>query len=152
MEINNLENNIEIKSITKIGTEYNTKKFIFTQNNQKLYPKEDEIEIKRIKMKKFSSTNNNFKLSKDKIISNHNNIMHRQNTFNKLKNKKKEFQKQINKQIKGQKSTIITPNQNLVVNSNIDNNENNNYYVSNSRKKEQKKITKNISRENMYIN
>ena len=154
MEINNLENNIEIKSITKIGTEYNTKKFNFTQNNQKLYPKEDEIEIKRIKMKKFSSTNNNFKLSKDKIISNHNNIMHRQNTFNKLKNKKKEIQKQINKQIKGQKSTIITPNQNLVVNanSNIDNNENNNYYVSNSRKKEQKKITKNISRENMYIN
>jgi hypothetical protein len=118
MEINNLENNIEIKSITKIGTEYNTKKFNFTQNNQKLCPKEDEIEIKRIKMKKFSSTNNNFKLSKDKIISNHNNIMHRQNTFNKLKNKKKEFQKQINKQIKGQKSTIITPNQNLVANAN----------------------------------
>jgi len=152
MEINNLENNIEIKSITKIGTEYNTKKFNFTQNNQKLYPKDDEIEIKRIKMKKFSVTNNNFKLSKDKKISNPNNIMHRQNTFNKLKNKKKEIQNQINKQIKGQKSTIITPNQNLVANSNIENNEINNYYISNSRKKEQKKITKNISRENMYIN
>ena len=77
--------NIEIKSITKIGMEYNNKKFSFTQNHQKIYPKNDEIEIKRIKMKKFSSANNNFKLSKDKIKTNHNNnnIMHRQNTFNK---------------------------------------------------------------------
>ena len=144
--------NIEIKSITKIGMEYNNKKFSFTQNHQKIYPKNDEIEIKRIKMKKFSSANNNFKLSKDKIKTNHNNnIMHRQNTFNKLKNN----------QNKGQKSTIITPNQNLKVNSNNDlknnenhdNNDNNiNYQINNSRKKEPKKITKNLSRENMNIN
>ena len=85
--------NKKIKSITKIGTEYANKKI--TQNHQKIYPKDDEIEIKRIKMKKFSVTNKNFKLNKDKMIHEFNNIMLRQNTFNKLKNKKKRSSKQI---------------------------------------------------------
>ena len=144
--------NIEIKSITKIGTEYNTKKFAFTHNHQKLYPKEDEIEIKRIKMKKFAATNNNFKLSKDKIKNSYNNnIMHRQNTFNKLKNKKKEAQNKTTNQIKGQKSTIITPNLNLG-NNNINDNSDNVFYNNQSQKKDTKKISKNLSRENMYIN
>ena len=137
--------NIEIKSITKIGTEYANKKF--TQNHQKIYPKDDEIEIKRIKMKKFSVTNKNFKLNKDKIIHEFNNIMLRQNTFNKLKNKKKGVQSKLNIQNKGQKSTIITPNQNLIIKQN-----DNNYCNNASNKKEEKKIAKNLSRENMYLN
>ena len=139
--------NIEIKSITKIGTEYTNKKF--TQNHQKIHPKEDEIEIKRIKMKKFSVTNKNFKLNKNKMINDYNNIMLRQNTFNKLKNKKKEVQNKLYTQSKGQKSTIITPNQNLIIKPN----DNNNYCNNGStNKKEAKKIAKNLSRENMYIN
>ena len=104
--------NFEIKNISKIVPEYNPKSFVLTQNNNKIYPKDDEIEIKKIKMKKFSSTNNNFKLSKEKEKTKNgynSNIKYRQNTFNKLKNKKNDVQIVIKKQLKGQKSTIITP-------------------------------------------
>ena len=103
--------NFEIKNISKIVPEYNQKSFALTQNNNKIYPKEDEIEIRKIKMKKFSATNNNFKLSKEKEKNKngYNNIKYRQNTFNKLKNKKIDMHIKIKKQLKGQKSTIINP-------------------------------------------
>ena len=160
--------NIEIKSITKIGTEYNNKKFALTQNHQKLYPKEEEIEIKKIKLKKFSATNNNFKLSKekDKIKNGYDNkTKFRQNTFNKFKNKKIEIQNKINKQNNGQKSTIITPqeiNKEITIPNAFSHKKQNKQFtndinvninrLTNSRKKEDKKISKNLSRENIYIN
>ena len=157
--------NIEIKTITKIGTEYNNKKFVLTQNHQKLYSKEDEIEIKKIKMKKFSSTNNNFKLSKEKdkdktkIIFN-SKSKYRQNTFNKFKNNKIKIQNKIYKQKNGQKSTIITPqeiNKEITIPNAFSHKKQNNINMNinrltNSRKKEDKKISKNLSRENIYIN
>ena len=146
--------NIEIKSITKIGTDYNNKKLSFTQKNQKLYQKGEEIGIKRIKMKKFAATNNNFKLSKDKIKNSYNNnLMHRQSTFNKLKNQKKDLQNKEQKQIKDQKSTIISLNQNSGFNHNNKNDiSESKFYTNKSNQKETKKIMKNLSRENMYIN
>ena len=96
--------NFEIKNISKIVPEYNQKNFALTQNNNKIYPKKDEIEIRKIKMKKFSSTNNNFKLSKEKEkekIKNGyiDNIKYRQNTFNKLKDKKVDIHIKIKKQL-----------------------------------------------------
>ena len=56
--------NFEIKNISKMIPEHNPKSFVLTQNNAKISPKKEEIELKKIKFKKFSSTNNNFKLSK----------------------------------------------------------------------------------------
>ena len=154
--------NIEIKSIKKLGTEYNNKKFSLTQNHQKIYQKDDEIEIKKIKMKKFSTTNNNFKLSKDKKINEYNNnMMYRHNTF--LKNKKSEINKKKNKLSKDPKTTIITPqeiNKEITIentfshkkqNQKIDENININM-INYTKKKESKKIAKNLSKENMYIN
>ena len=163
--------NFEIKNISKIVPEYNQKSFALTQNNNKIYPKEDEIEIRKIKMKKFSATNNNFKLSKEKEKeknkTGYNNIKYRQNTFNKLKNKKIDMHIKIKKQLKGQKSTIINPqeinkeitipntfSQKMQTENKFHTNEKNINLnkLSNIKKTEEKKIAKNLSRENMYIN
>ena len=166
--------NIEIKSITKIGTEFNNQnKIVFTKNHQKIFSKDKdkdkEVEIKKIKLKKFSSKNINSKqaISHQKKI----NIMNKQTPLNKKKEKIEYNLNDIKKQIKIQKSFINTPQENskeftssnnfyqkkLKHYSNITSSKKN-YYTNqknienNSRKKESKKITKNLSRENMYIN
>ena len=162
--------NFEIKNISKMIPEHNPKSFVLTQNNAKISPKKEEIELKKIKFKKFSSTNNNFKLNKEKekIKNGYNtNIKYRQNTFNKLKNKNGNIHIKIKKQLKGQKSTIITPqeiNKEITIpnafsqkkqteNKFYTNDKSNNINrLSNSKNKEEKKISKNLSRENMYIN
>ena len=74
--------NLESKNNNKIGKEYNTKKIELNKAHHQIYSKDKEYEIKRIKRKKLSATNNNFNINK-----NNNYIVFRYNTFNKFKEK-----------------------------------------------------------------
>ena len=94
--------NLESKNNNKIGKEYNTKKIELNKAHHQIYSKDKEYEIKRIKRKKLSATNNNFNINK-----NNNYIVFRYNTFNKFKEKDIEKGEKNNNQIiKNQKEKL----------------------------------------------
>ena len=159
--MNGFIKNLEIKNNSnKIGIEYNHKKNEQTKILNHVHQKDKEYEIKKIKRKKFSYTNNNFNLNK-----NNNYIIFRHNTFNKFKERdvEKEKEKKENNQIiKKQKIDIDISKEintlNLYYNNiNTNKNKNNskqksiqNLNKGSASSKEAKKISKNLSRENMW--
>ena len=148
----------------KIETEINNKKNEFTKTHYQVNSKEKEFEVKRIKRKKFSATNNNFNLNK-----NNNYIIFRHNTFNKIKEKdmEKAKEKKETKQLRtNQKAMILEQDLSKEINTlsfyymantnknkvNSTNNIQKNIQQINkgsTSRKETKKISKNLSRENM---
>ena len=141
----------------KIIIENNNKKIELKKAHNQIYSKDKEFEIKKIKRKKFSATNNNFNLNK-----NNNYIILRDNTFNKLKEKDIEKDKKREKIRKNQKTMILEQDMSKETNTlsfyymnNINTNKNNNQKNilqlnrGNTSRKESKKISKNLSRENM---
>ena len=156
-----LNKNKEIKINNKLGVEYNNKNNGYTKNIQQVNLKDKEFEIKKIKRKKLSSTNNNFNLNK-----NNNHIVLRHNTFNKLKDKDLLKEKKGNNQIKKVQKTMILEQDlskeikplnfhnlnNINTNKNKNNSNQKNIPKLNkgsTSRKESKKIAKNLSRENI---
>ena len=157
-----LGKNVENKSSNKIETDSYSKKSEFMKTHYQVNSKDKEFEIKRIKRKKLSSTNNNFNLNK-----NNNYIIFRHNTFNKIKEKdgEKFKEKKGNNQIRiNQKTMILDQDLSKEINTlsfyymnNTNTNKNNNINKKNipklnkgsTSRKESKKISKNLSRENM---
>ena len=151
--------NLDSKNNYKIGKEYNSKKFELNKAHHQIYSKDREYEIKKIKRKKLSATNNNFKTNK-----NNNYIVFRYNTFNKLKEKDIEKEKKNDNQIrKNQKEKLENDlsrdtntlsfyymnNNNTKKSKNNSNKKNSKLNNGSTSRKESKKISKNLSRENM---
>ena len=150
----------EIKINNKLGLEYNNKKSEYLKNSQPVNSKDKELEIKKLKRKKLSATNNNFKLNKNS----NNHIIFRHNTFNKLKEKDIIKDKKENIQIrKDQKTMILDQDLSKEINplnflylNNTNKNKNNSNQKNipklnkgSTSRKESKKIAKNLSRENI---
>ena len=154
-----LKKNLESKNNNKIGKEYNTKKNELNKAHHQMCSKDKEYEIKKIKRKKLSATNNNFKINK-----NNNYIVFRYNTFNKLKEKDIEKEKKNNNQIRKNQieklehdlsrdtntlSFYYMNNINTKKSKNHSNKKNSKLNNGSTSRKESKIISKNLSRENI---
>ena len=158
--MNGLIKNVGIKNNNKIGIDYNNRTNEQSKAHNQVYSKNKEYEIKKIKRKKLSYTNNNFNLNK-----NNNYIIFRHNTFNKLKEREIEKEKKENNQL-CQNSKIdhdLSKEINTLsfyymnnINTNKNKNSSKQKNIQNLNKgstsrKESKKISKNLSRENMRV-
>ena len=63
--MNGLIKNVGIKNNNKIGIDYNNRTNEQSKAHNQVYSKNKEYEIKKIKRKKLSYTNNNFNLNKN---------------------------------------------------------------------------------------